>query len=198
MLTAGFHAVPRGHLACVVTHMEMRAPPKRPPSNLPEGVTFRHVLHPDTVWYRDLFRRVGGLEWLWVSRLKMAESDLQAILSDPKVQVIVVDRDGQADGLLELDFRAPGRCELAFFGLTPALIGRGIGRALMGHAIETAFAAPIDQFIVHTCTLDHPDALGFYRRSGFEAVRQEVEIIADPRVSGLLPTEAGPRWPVMP
>lgn len=197
MLSPGYHDVPKGHLPCVVTHLEMRAPPPLDPVPLPDGVVFRHVPSPDAVWYRDLFRRVGGQDWLWVSRLALPLGDLTAILSNQDVVVIAVEHDGTAQGLLELDFREAGACELAFFGLTAPLIGQGVGRALMNLAIQTAFDAPIRRFVVHTCTLDHPEALGFYRRSGFAPLRQQIEILPDPRLSGVLPSDAGARWPII-
>lgn len=197
MLSTGLHGVPAGHLACVVTHLEMCAAPDLQPMPLPEGVQFRNVNQPDSVWYRDVFRRVGGHDWLWVSRLAMPDAELNAILHHPDVRVISVEKDGVAEGLLELDFRNPNGCELTFFGLTRALIGKGIGHALMNHAIETAFASGIERLVLHTCTLDHPEALGFYRRRGFTAVRQEIEVFPDPRLSGVLPHTAGARWPVL-
>ena len=93
--------------------------------------------------------------------------------------------------MLELDFRDPGACELAFFGLTAAMQRRGVGRAMMRVAVDRAFAKPIERLLVHTCTLDSPAALPFYLRSGFRAVRREVEIFADPRLGGLLPRRRG-------
>jgi GNAT superfamily N-acetyltransferase len=88
-------------------------------------------------------------------------------------------------------------CELAFFGLTPGLVGKGAGRLLMQHAIERAWARPIDRFWVHTCTLDHPAALAFYVRSGFRAFKRQVEIADDPRLDGTLPPDAAPHAPVI-
>ena len=40
---------------------------------------------------------------------------------------------------------------------------------------------------VHTCTLDHPSALGVYQRAGFSAYRRERVVIDDPRLKGLMP-----------
>lgn len=196
MLDKGFHDVPPGSLATVVTHLEMRAPAAPRPVPIPDGLTLRHVQAPAPDWYRDLFTRVGGHDWLWFSRLVMDDTELADILHDPRVAVYALEQDGRAEGLMELDFRVNAECELAFFGLTGKLIGTGAGRYLMNAAITRAWARPIDRFHVHTCTLDHPAALGFYRRSGFVPIRQQVEIAEDPRVSGLLPDHAGAHIPV--
>jgi GNAT superfamily N-acetyltransferase len=196
MLTDGFHPVPAGKLAMVVTHLEMRTPPEAKDQALPDGVTFRKV-EPECSWYRDVFRRVGSLEWLWFGRAKMPDDELAAILSDPGVHVYTLRKDGIDHALLELDFRVPGACELAYFGLTPALIGSGAGRFLMTRAIELAFAEPIERFHLHTCTLDSAQALPFYIRSGFVPYAREIEIADDPRLTGVLPRDAGAHVPLI-
>jgi ribosomal protein S18 acetylase RimI-like enzyme len=50
---------------------------------------------------------------------------------------------------------------------------------------------------VHSCTLDSPQALGFYRRAGFVPYAREVEIFADPRIAGVLPRDAAPHVPLL-
>lgn len=195
-LADGLHDVPRGKLATVVTHLEMRAAAPLRDSPAPKGITLERISKPGLEWYRDLFNRVGGHDWLWFSRLKMSDEALSGILNDPMVHIWTLIKDGRAEGLLELDFRQTGDCELAFFGVTAALIGTGAGRFLMNQAISQAWAQPIKRFHVHTCTLDHPDAVGFYIRSGFKPVRQQIEIEDDPRVTGDFPASAGCHVPV--
>lgn len=195
-LDDGTYDVPPGKVATVVTYLEMRAPAQLRPADLPAGAEIRRITNPDTFWYRDLFKRVGGQDWLWFSRLNMSHSDLAAILSDPRVHVFALNVNDTAQGLLELDFRTPGECELAFFGVTSDMTGTTAGRCLMNHAITCAFEQPISQFHLHTCTLDHPRALNFYRRSGFVPTHQMVEIADDPRLTGALERDAGPHIPV--
>lgn len=195
-LSDGFHDVPPGKVAAVVTHLEMRAPADLRPAPTLAGLTLRRVAAPSSDWYKDLFRRVGAEDWLWFSRLRMEDTALKAIIADPRVHIYTLIREGVDEGLLELDFREAGECELAFFGVSKNLIGTGAGRFLMNHAIEKAWKEPIIRFHVHTCTLDSPQALPFYIRSGFTPTRQQVEIADDPRLSGLLGANAGPHVPV--
>ena len=75
--------------------------------------------------------------------------------------------------------------------------GQGAGRALMNLAIEKAWARPIRRFWVHTCTLDHHAALGFYQRSGFTPYARRVEVADDPRVTGLVPRSFAPHLPII-
>ena len=196
MLTDGIHAVPPGKVAMVVTYLEMTAKVATKPRPLSDGVTFRRV-KPDLEWYRDIFTRVGGLDWLWYGRLLLDDAALEAILTDAKVEFYTLSLNGADHALLELDFRHDGACELAYFGLTADLIGSGLGRYLMNEAIERAWSQPISRFHVHTCTIDSPQALDFYRRSGFVPVRRAVEIADDPRTLGVLPETAGTNVPLL-
>ena len=197
MLTDGYHDLPPGYLAAVVTYLEMRAPAPLRGHPAPEGVTLTRVPAPDPAWYRALFTHVGA-DWLWFSRLRLPEPELAAILTDPLTRVFAVEQGGAPQGLLELDFRTPGECELAYFGLGPALIGSGTGAWLMDQAITLAWAEPITRFHVHTCTLDSPGALGFYIRSGFTPTRRMVEIADDPRLTGLIDAEKAGHVPILP
>ncbi|MDW4500135.1 GNAT family N-acetyltransferase [Sulfitobacter sp. D35] len=195
-LENGEYEVPPGKLAVIVTYLEMTARAPTRPASLPHGLAFRRVEAPDPDWYRDIYTRVGALDWLWISRLRMPEADLARLLANARVEVYTLTSDGLDLALLELDFRTPGACELAFFGVAAELIGSGVGRYLMNEAIARAWSRPISRFHVHTCTGDSPQALRFYIRSGFVPVRQSVDIADDPRATGELPDTAGPRAPI--
>ena len=196
MLSAGFHDVPKGHVTTVVTYLEMTSPSQRAAREIPD---LSLVLHDDMdpEHYRSVFRKIGQ-DYLWFSRLSSTNKDLASLFRDPDYHLYTLQRDGQDLGLMELDFRQTGECELAFFGLDAALIGTGAGRFLMTHAITNAFARPITRLHVHTCTLDSPQALGFYIRSGFTPYKQQIEIAADPRLTGQLTKTAAPQIPMFP
>jgi GNAT superfamily N-acetyltransferase len=64
--------------------------------------------------------------------------------------------------------------EIAYFGLLPEFIGRGLGGALLTNAIEEAWRmSSVSRVWVHTCTLDHPGALGNYQARGMVIYKQE-------------------------
>jgi GNAT superfamily N-acetyltransferase len=185
-----------GEIATIVTSLEMRArPPLRPTP--PSDLRLVRWPAPPLAKYRALFRRIGE-PWLWFSRLVMADDDLARIISDEKVHLFAItDRAGIEVGMLELDFRAAGACELAYFGLVPELTGRGQGRWLMAQALTLAWGKDVRRVWVHTCTLDHPSALGFYRAQGFTPFARAVETFADPRLTGHLPRDAAPHIPLL-
>lgn len=191
----GYTDLPPGKVAAVVTYLEMRSPPPTPRAEAREGWSLQ-PLNADRDRYRILYRRIGE-PWLWFSRVVMPDEELAGILGDPKVEAYAL-HDGTEDvGLLELDFRPEREVELAFLGVVPGVIGHGAGRYLMSEAIRRAFARPVDRFFVHTCSLDHPGAVAFYRRSGFTPYRRALEVSDDPRLQGHLPRDCAPQVPVL-
>jgi GNAT superfamily N-acetyltransferase len=183
VLADGFHDIPNDRIAAVVTSLEMRAQPAlRPAADGPWKL--QRLERPDVESYRALYRKIGD-RWVWFSRIVMPDSDLAAIVQHPAVEVYGLETGGALEGLLELDFRIDGEAELAFFGVGPSLIGGGAARWLMNRALERAWQRPIGRFWVHTCTMDHPNAVGFYIRSGFVPFRRQIEVAPDPRLQGI-------------
>jgi GNAT superfamily N-acetyltransferase len=195
-LNNGYHVLPTGKLANVVTCLEMTAKPHSRGIGFKPGLSLVAADRGDLAAYRRLFADVGR-DIMWFSRLIIADDVLAGILADPGYEPYVLKKDGRAIGILDLDFREQGQCELVFFGLTPDAVGTGAGAALMDAAIERAWAKPITRFWVHTCTYDHPNALGFYRRSGFVPYQFMVEVHDDPRLTGHLPRQASPQVPLL-
>ena len=195
ILEAGYYDVPPAKIATVVTHLEMLAPPLRVPDP-PGSWTLRRVARPEPNWFRDLYRRVGA-DWLWCVRLRMSDGELADIIRDERVEVHALAHEGSDEGLLELDFRCDGECEIGFFGVTAPLIGTGAGRFLMNRALVLAWRDGIRRVWLHTCSLDSPRALTFYQRAGFRPFRTEVEVMDDPRLDGTLPREVARHVPLI-
>ncbi len=188
--------VPDGEIATIVTSLQMTVRPRPRPMHV-SRLRLDRWREPAPDRYRALFQRVGA-PWLWFSRLAMAEETLVAIICDPAVEVYAVtDARGIELGMLELDFREPATCEISYFGLVPELTGQGEGRWLMAHTLMLAWRSGVERVWVHTCTLDHPKALNFYRAQGFEPYARAVEIFSDPRLAGLLPPDAAPHIPLI-
>ena len=196
VLPDGYSDVPAGKVAAVVTCLDMSKKPALRDERADAPWQLRRVERPDVSWYRGLYSRVGA-DWLWFSRLAMSRGELESILLSHDVEVYALSAGGCDEGFLELDFRAPGICELAFFGLTATVQGQGAGRWLMNRVLARAWDRAITRLWVHTCTLDHPGALEFYIRSGFRPYSRRIEVFDDPRLSGLVPHHAAPHIPVL-
>ncbi|MBV8068099.1 MAG: GNAT family N-acetyltransferase [Candidatus Eremiobacteraeota bacterium] len=174
----------------------MRTKPALRPSPQNSSWHLERFSEPDLERYRSVFHRVGD-EHLWAARLLMGPLMLARFLTDPGIEVYVLTTPSGDQGLLELDFRVDKNCELSLFGVAPDLVSTGAGRWLMNHALEIAWSHPIDRFWLHTCTLDHPNAFGFYLRTGFVPYERKVEVYDDPRYLGLTRRDAAPRVPLL-
>ena len=190
-----YEAVLDGELAAVVTYLEIRDRPFVAVPNSPLALERIEVPQPEH--YRELFRQVGS-PWLWFSRLIMDDAHLASIIQHPKVELYsVTDEGGREVGMLELDFREPHECELAFIGLVPQLSGIGHGRWLLAEALQRAWRENVRRVHVHTCSLDHPAALNAYRRAGFVPFKRAIERFPDPRLLGVLPRDCAPQIPLL-
>ena len=194
-LALGFHPLPPGHLANVVTCLEMHARPVLRPAH-DDSFSLERMGAADTDRFRALFRAIGQ-DIMWFSRLIIPEEKLSAIIGDPNVFCFALVKGGADIGLLELDFREVGQCELSFFGVVPTAVGGGAGRYLMNEALTRAWEQPISRMWVHTCHFDHPSALAFYQRSGFQPYAVMVEVHPDPRLIGAMPKHASPGAPLI-
>lgn len=124
-------------------------------------------------FFRYLYAEVGRL-YHWVDRLQWTDEQLRARLAQPGVCVHLLTVAGAPAGYFELERNAQDRSvEIAYFGLLPEFVGRGLGKYLLSEAVTRAFDLGADRVWLHTCTLDDPAALPNYRARGFEPYRTE-------------------------
>lgn len=187
----------RRRIDVVVTYLEMTAPPSRklptvPPSDL--KIALLRAEAPTVPFYRYLYNSVGE-PWFWIDRRVLDDATLEGIISDPRVEVYVLYVGGMPAGYVELDRRPAPDINIAYLGLVPGVVGKGLGRFLVNWAVDAAWRHGPRKLTVDTCTLDHPRALATYQKAGFVAVRQQAKQIDDPRLSGLIAPQFEPRLP---
>ena len=167
-------AVGKRTVLVTVTYLEMTSPDRcLPAPGWTEPVTVQRVERPAVSYYRYLYDTVGA-DWDWYERRWLSDDALAAIVHDDAVEVHVLYVRGTPAGYVELDRRIEDEVEIAYFGLMPDFIGRGLGPALLGWALERAWSYRPRRVWLHTCSLDHPKALAVYRRAGFEVYDREV------------------------
>lgn len=120
---------------------------------------------------RFLYASVGA-DWRWYMRLDWSYAQWQSYLNRGEVGTWIAYVDGTPAGYFELERQPPESVEIAYFGLLPPFIGRGMGGSLLTDAVRTAreFNAGdrgSTRVWLHTCTLDHPAALSNYQARGF-------------------------------
>ena len=181
--------LPQGKLRDIVTYLEMTARPVPPPVPPPAGrLALMRAERCTTAFYRFLYNTVGE-PWLWFERRLWSDERLAAWVEKAATEIFVLYVGGVPAGFYELDQGEPSDIELAYFGLMPEFIGRGYGAYLLRAAVDAAWQRNPRRLWVHTCTYDHPRALGAYQRAGFVVYRREPVIFDDPRLSGALPRD---------
>src|SRR5262249_46670039 len=128
---------------------------------------------------RFLYTAVGG-DWYWTDRLPWTYRQWRQYLERPELETWVLSVGGVPAGYFELKAQAGGGIEGAYFGLLPALVGGGLGGHLLTAAVERGWARGARRVWLHTCTLDHPQALANYRARGFRVYRVETEVKEEP------------------
>jgi ribosomal protein S18 acetylase RimI-like enzyme len=138
-----------------------------------DDIRIRRVADPTPALYRACYQTVGEA-FHWRDRWDWTDEQIRAHLADPAIHLFVADRDGHLAGWYELRRVAEeNSVEIAYFGIVPAEFGRGFGKHLLSQAVRDAWALGPARVWLHTCTLDHPNALSNYRARGFAPYRTE-------------------------
>ena len=154
------------------TYLRMAGPEQlRPARSLPNAGVVR-VDRCTTARYRELYAGVGG-PWRWHDRDAWSDERLAAHLADPSVSVFLFTVGAETVGYFELQRHDDGDVEIAYFGLFPDQIGKGLGGAMLTAAATEGWRLGATSLWLHTCTLDHPHAIANYRARGFEEYRRE-------------------------
>ena len=122
--------------------------------------------------FRFLYVEVGR-NYHWIDRLPWTDEQIAAHLQLPENSLWLMTYDGETSGYFELRKCEDGSVEVAYFGLMPQFIGRGLGKHLLTCATEQAWADGANRVWLHTCTLDDPAALPNYLKRGFRAFKTE-------------------------
>ena len=123
-------------------------------------------------FHRYLYREVGRHHH-WIDRLSLTDQEIRSYLDDEHLSVWVMYTGGSPAGYFELLSHEDGAIEIAYIGLLPEFIGRGLGKYLLEEALSQAWERRPVRVWLHTCTLDGPAALPNYLRRGFKPFKQE-------------------------
>jgi len=172
-------------IAVDVTFLKQLSAPFVPGPALPADCSIALVPHCTVSFYRYLYDNVGAA-YVWWLRRTTPDAEIAAMLADPALTIHVLYQHNEPAGFFELDGAANGPINLAYFGLMPQAVGRGMGPAFLRAAIDEAWRRRATMITVNTCTADHPRALPNYVQAGFQMIRTVHEIWDVPNRLGLV------------
>jgi GNAT superfamily N-acetyltransferase len=163
----------------ITTYLEMRSPDQLRPKRADALFQVSEKKNRDWRFNHDLYFRVGE-QWDWIDKRAWTDEQWKDYATAPGLSAFAGYYDDVLAGYYELRRHNDGGVEIAYFGLLPEFIGRGLGGALLTSAIEEAWACrrgvvPIRVW-VHTCNRDHPQALANYQARGLIVYRVEEEV----------------------
>lgn len=171
-----------------IYHLEMTDKANFRPSGRshPEALIQRAEV-PNPEFNRFLYSAVGG-DWHWHERLSWSYERWMQWLDRAEQETWVAYVRGTPAGYVELEQQPTGSVEIAYFGLLPQFIGQNLGGQLLTFGIQRGWDLGAKRIWVHTCSLDHPNALRNYQARGLHIFKEEEKMV-------LLPGDTPGPWP---
>tara|TARA_Y100000768_G_C23674416_1_gene539243 strand:+ start:176 stop:682 length:507 start_codon:yes stop_codon:yes gene_type:complete len=121
------------------------------------------------------FYRNVGKNHSWTDRLNWTETDWIKYTSDPRVETYILNVENDLAGYFELIIHLELKeIEIAYFGLLQSYHQKKLGSYLLSSAIKKSLIKKnINRVWVHTCTLDHENALKNYLARGMKIYKKE-------------------------
>ena len=161
----------------VTTYLEMSSPDQLRPKRADARFQVCEKTERDWRFNRDLYFRVGE-QWDWIDKRAWTDEQWKEYTMAAELRTFAGYYDDSLAGYYELRRDTERGIEIAYFGLSPEWIGRGLGGALLTSAIEEAWRMEPNpsRVWVHTCNRDHPQALANYRARGMVVYKVEKEL----------------------
>ena len=118
------------------------------------------------------FYKQIGKKHQWIDRLIWQDKNWIEYVSNKNLKTFILQKNNDFVGYFELLFNK-NECEIAYFGILEEFIGKGYGGFLLSEAIRIGFKSA-NRIWVHTCSLDHPNAIENYKSRGMKVFKTEI------------------------
>lgn len=157
-----------------ITYLETRSTKElRPSSRSANTLIIQEVIADQRQQSRNFYCAVGA-PWAWNDKRYWSDEQWQTYAKAPELRTFIAYLQDEPVGYFELHQTNEVEIEIAYFGLLPAFVGRGLGGELLTKTLETAWQQNPSRVWVHTCDLDHPAALSNYQARGMVVYKVEV------------------------
>tara|TARA_B100000674_G_C37601315_1_gene805492 strand:+ start:64 stop:570 length:507 start_codon:yes stop_codon:yes gene_type:complete len=130
-------------------------------------------IKPDFQLNKFFYKQVGK-KHRWKDRLSWSDGKWINYISNKNLETYIISESDELAGFFELLYNPELKeTEISYFGLLEEYIGKGIGGYALSVAIKKSFEKNIRRVWLHTCTLDHPNALKNYIARGMRVFKKE-------------------------
>ena len=141
--------------------------------NSPEGYVVQ-LVQPSDFQLNKFFYKNIGKKHHWVDRLAWTEKQWTEYISNKKIKTYVLKKNEDLAGYFELIIHDDKKeVEIAYFGLLEEYQNKKLGSFLLSSAIKNSFFNKPKRVWVHTCSLDHKNALKNYISRGMKVFKKE-------------------------
>ena len=135
-------------------------------------------VEPENFQINKFFYKNVGKKYHWVDRLVWTDKNWIDYTTDKKVKTFIVKKYDDLVGYFELISHADqNEVEIAYLGLLEEYHNKKIGSFLLSTAIKNAFSEKPQRVWVHTCSLDHKNALKNYIARGMKIFKKETVFV---------------------
>ena len=133
-----------------------------------------NLLIPKNFQLNKFFYKNIGKKHKWIDRLVWSEAQWINYVSNEKIETYILKYKDDLAGFFELIAHAEKKeVEIAYFGLLEEFQNKKLGSYLLSQAIQKSFKEKINRVWVHTCSLDHKNALNNYIARGMKIFKSE-------------------------
>ena len=144
----------------------------------PAEVYSLNLLEPINFQLNKFFYKNIGKKHRWIDRLVWTEAQWIKYVSNKNIKTYIFKKGDDLVGFFELlEHTEKKEIEIAYFGLLEEYQNKKLGSYLLSAAIKKSFENKINKVWLHTCSLDHKNALNNYIKRGMKIFKTEIVII---------------------
>ena len=141
----------------------------------PTGEYSINLVDPIDFQLNKFFYKQIGQKYFWRDRLEWSNQTWIEYVSDEKLSTYILKDNEEIVGYFELLFyKTKAEAEIAYFGILEDYFGKKLGGYFLSQAIKKAFELDINRVWLHTCSLDHKNALKNYLSRGMAIFKSEM------------------------
>ena len=155
-----------------ITRNEILKKVKKPSENYSVELASPKDFQLNKFFYKNI-----GKNCQWIDRLIWTDSNWSDYVSNKKLSTYILKDKDEIAGYFEQLFIIDSKeTEIVYFGILDEYFGKKLGGYLLSEAIERSFAMGSSRVWVHTCSLDHKNALANYLSRGMKIFKSETLI----------------------